>query len=45
LCDFVVLVVEYGKVTPGKLKEAVDGVGKEKLAGVVFNREPEMFLM
>jgi len=45
LCDFVVLVVEYGKVTQSKLRAAVDNIGKDKLAGVVFNREPELFLL
>lgn len=42
LCDLVVLVVDYGKVTESKLQAAVEGIGKEKLAGVVFNREPDM---
>jgi len=42
LCDFVVLVVEYGKVTEKKLIGAVDAIGKDKLAGIVFNREPDL---
>jgi len=45
LCDIVVLVVEYGKVTKSKLNEAVDSIGKEKLAGIVFNREPDMLFV
>jgi len=43
LCDFVILVVEYGKVTEKKLKSAVDAIGRDRLAGVVFNREPDLF--
>ena len=43
LCDFVILVVEYGKVTEKKLKTAVDAIGRDRLAGVVFNREPDLF--
>ena len=45
LCDFVVLVVEYGKVTRKMLQYAVDSIGRNKLAGVVFNREPDLFFM
>lgn len=45
LCDYIILVVEYGKVTEGKLKSAIEAIGKEKLAGVVFNREPDLLLM
>jgi Mrp family chromosome partitioning ATPase len=37
LSDFVVLVVPYGKVTQGQVKISVEAVGKEKLAGVIFN--------
>lgn len=37
LCDFVVLVVPYGRVTEGQLSSAVEKIGKARLAGVVFN--------
>lgn len=37
LCDFVLLVAPFGKVTPAQLQAAVDAVGQERLAGVVFN--------
>ncbi len=37
LCDFVVLVVPYGKATDAQIKSAIDTIGHEKLAGIVFN--------
>lgn len=37
LCDFVVLVVPYGKVTEGKVQAAIDAIGPKRLAGMVFN--------
>lgn len=37
LSDFVVLVVPYGKVTKAQVQASIDVVGKEKLAGVIFN--------
>lgn len=37
LCDFVVLVVPYGKATEAQVKAAIDTIGKDKLAGIVFN--------
>ena len=42
LCDFVVLVVPYGKVTKSRVKEAVDAIGKDKLLGVVFVDMPKI---
>jgi len=42
LCDFVVLVVPYGKSTVNKIKEATDAIGKDKLMGVVFNKIPKL---
>jgi len=42
LCDFVLLVVPYGTVTKGKVKEAAEAIGKEKLLGVVFNEVPKL---
>ncbi len=38
LCDFVLLVVPYGKVTDVEVQSAIDKIGAEKIAGVVFNR-------
>ncbi len=37
LCDFVVLVVPFGKATDAQVKSAIDTIGKDKVAGVVFN--------
>lgn len=37
LCDFVVLVVPYGKVTESQLIAAIEKIGSERLAGVVYN--------
>jgi len=37
LCDFVVLVVPYGKATDAQIKHAVDTIGRDRLAGIVFN--------
>jgi exopolysaccharide/PEP-CTERM locus tyrosine autokinase len=42
LCDFVLLVVPYGKVTKNKVKEASEAIGKNKLLGVVFNDIPRI---
>ncbi len=37
LCDFVVLVVPYGKVSQSEVRASVDIIGAERVAGVVFN--------
>jgi len=37
LCDFVVLVVPYGKVTLSQVQKAVEAIGKNSLAGIVYN--------
>ncbi len=42
LCDFVILVVPYGAATAGKVKEAAEAIGKDKLLGVVFNDKPKL---
>jgi exopolysaccharide/PEP-CTERM locus tyrosine autokinase len=42
LCDFVLLVVPYGKVTKNRIKEAADATGKDKLLGVIFNDIPRV---
>jgi Mrp family chromosome partitioning ATPase len=38
--DFVVLVVPYGDVSVSQVSEAVETFGREKVAGVVLNRDP-----
>lgn len=40
LCDYVILVVPYGKVTEAQLTDAVKALGEQKLLGIVFNDEP-----
>lgn len=42
LCDFVILVVPYGKVTKNRLVEAANSINKEKLLGVVFCDVPKL---
>ena len=37
LCDFVLLVVPYGKVTPAQVNAAINKIGAERLVGVVYN--------
>lgn len=37
LCDIVVLVVPYGRVTEQQIQSGISKIAKEKLAGVVFN--------
>ncbi|GAB4507893.1 MAG: XrtA-associated tyrosine autokinase [Sulfuricaulis sp.] len=40
LCDYVVLVVPYGRVTDSQIETCVKAIGDKKLLGVVFNNEP-----
>ena len=42
LCDFVLLVVPYGRVTKNKVKAAADAIGPDKLLGVVFDDIPKI---
>lgn len=37
LCDFVVLVVPYGKVTVSQVEKCVDAIGHKSLGGIVYN--------
>ena len=41
LCDHILLVVPYGKVTEMQVDAAVKAIGHHKLVGVVFNNEPQ----
>ncbi len=41
LCDFVLLVVPYGKATKSRIKDAAEAIGEDKLLGVVFNDIPK----
>lgn len=40
LCDYVLLVVPYGKATRSRIKDAASSIGNEKLLGVVFSDKP-----
>ncbi len=40
LCDYVLLVVPYGKVSPSQIEMAARTVDESKLIGAVFNKEP-----
>jgi Mrp family chromosome partitioning ATPase len=42
LCDFVVLVVPYGKVTGSQVEVALRTVDRNKVAGVVLNDVPSL---
>ena len=40
LCDYVVLVVPYGRVTDAQVNTCIKALGDKKLVGIVFNDEP-----
>jgi capsular exopolysaccharide synthesis family protein len=40
LFSYVVLVVPYRKVTEGQIAKAIKAIGKDKIIGIVINREP-----
>jgi len=40
ICDFTVLVVPYGGVTPGALDSVIDEIDERRLAGIVINNQP-----
>ncbi len=42
LCDYVVLVVPYGKVTGAQLENCVRAIDSKKFLGVIFNDEPQL---
>ncbi len=42
LCDGVLLVVPYGKLTENRIMAAVKDIGADKFLGIVFNDEPQM---
>lgn len=37
MCDLVILVVPYGKVTESQVQFCIDAIGQKRLAGMVFN--------
>ena len=42
LCDYIVLVVPYAKVTNGQVENCIKSLDSKKLLGVVFNNEPNL---
>src|SRR3989344_9575683 len=40
LCDYVVMVVPYGRVTESQVDACVKVIGEKKVLGIVFNDEP-----
>ena len=40
ICDYTVLVIPYGGVTPGALDSVIDEIDERKLAGIVINNQP-----
>lgn len=42
LCDYVLLVVPYGKSTKSRIQEAAEAIGTEKLLGIVFVDKPTL---
>ena len=42
LCDFVLLVVPYGRASNAEIEESIKAVDGEKFLGVVFNDDPRL---
>ena len=42
LCDYVVVVVPYARITPAKLQTALKLIESRKLLGVIINEEPRL---
>lgn len=40
ICDYTVLVIPYGGVTPGTLDSVIDEIDERRLAGIVINNQP-----
>lgn len=40
LCDYVLLVIPYGRVSGGQVSDAIDAIGEKRLIGTVFDNEP-----
>lgn len=40
MCDYVLLVVPYGRATKARVKEAAEAIDKDKLLGVIFADKP-----
>lgn len=42
LCDYVLVVVPYARITPAKLQTALKLIDSRKLLGVIINEEPRL---
>lgn len=42
LCDYVLIVVPYARITPAKLQTALKLIDSRKLLGVIVNEEPRL---
>ena len=42
LCDYVLLVVPYGKVSDAQVGSCIKAIDSKKLLGVIFNNEPRV---
>jgi len=42
LCDYIILVVPYGKVSNGQVEACLKALDSKKMLGVVFNNEPNL---
>lgn len=40
LCDYVVMVVPYGKYTSSQVQKAINAIGQKKLIGIILNNDP-----
>jgi len=40
ICDYTVLVIPYGGITPDALDAVIDEIDERKLAGIVINDQP-----
>lgn len=40
LCDYVLLVIPYGRVSEAQVNEALDTIGPERIIGAVFDDDP-----
>ncbi len=40
LCDYILLVVPYGRVTESQVDACAKAIGEKKLIGIIFNNEP-----
>ena len=42
LCDYVLLVIPYGRATQAQIDESIKSIDSAKFLGIVFNNEPRL---